>query len=98
MVRSNGCSFRGPSLDPQHPPWGSQPSVTMCMDVWPACTSVYPVHARCPQRPEDDSGSRRPGVTDVGELSCECWESDSGFLEEHRALTTEPSCQPYKCS
>ena len=54
----------------------------LCLDVLPACMSVYNIHVWCPRRPVE--GDRYPGTgaADSCELSCGCWELNLGPLEE----------------
>lgn len=48
-----------------------------------------------PQRPEEGAGAPGTAVTDSCELSCRCWELNSGPVEEQPVpLTTVPSFFP----
>ena len=59
----------------------------MHMDILP----VY-ISAPCPQRPEDGIGSPEAIVTDGYQCRCECWEPNSGPLQEQLVLlATKPA-------
>ena len=54
-------------------------------------------YMQCLQRPEEGIGSPETGVLNSRKLTCGCWESIPGPLEEQLVLLTlEPSRQPPK--
>lgn len=56
--------------------------------------SVQQLYARCPQWPEEGTGSLRTEVSDRCEMPSRCWELSLGSLEEQPVLlTTESSFQ-----
>lgn len=57
---------------------------------------VYHVHAWCSERPEEEGGSAGAGVMDNCGLTCGCWESGPGPLQEQVLLTPGPSLQHHK--
>jgi len=57
----------------------------MCMNVLPACTSVFYVHVWCSQRSEEGISPSRTGVTG-SYLSYGCWELNPGLLQEQTVL------------
>jgi hypothetical protein len=55
----------------------------------PACVSVCPVHAWCPQRSEEDIRFSGTEAKDRFELLCGHWELSSGLLECVKAECTK---------
>lgn len=54
--------------------------------------SVYHIYAWCPRRPKEGLRTHGPGVTDSYDLSCGCWKSNPGPVDEEPVLlTAEPS-------
>lgn len=50
----------------------------------PACTSVYHVHAWCPQRSAEGAASPGTAAIDGCELPCGCREKNPGPLQERQ--------------
>ena len=52
----------------------------MCLNVLPACMSVYYVHACCLWASEEDVRAPGTGVTGGCNLPCRCWELNTETL------------------